>query len=368
MEKQNEKTPFYRKNWFVILMIIFLFPIGLILMWMQTNWKKSVKWVVTVVVLLIAFTAGSGDNDAGTTANNSSEDVEIETADESTEETESEEEIGEREPVEKEVENKDVITIAEEHDYVIDASLIEEPYAAKIDGEVQNFNPEDEKHYKIQLEHHGGFTGSKNLDRFKELVEDITNENAEYDYLVLEAIREKEDGGELERLNYTRFNPEQAQALLAEDEVNDDVFEKTADFHIHGITDTDVGLNETIIGVNEEISFSEFTVTVRNVIIEDDEAKIDMMFKNDSAPDGLRFISALGMDVYQGDTLLDETSGEIEDKMGSNSGVYYQHDRGIESPIDLSYGPINEDEPLRIVFTPLLYEFEDGEEITIDLK
>lgn len=329
---------------------------------------KNVLIVFGVLILLGACSAVFGGSDDENDAANETEEregiIQTEETDEENESSDTDEET-EEDAVD---EPKDVITIAEEHDYVIDASLIEEPYAAKIDGKVQNFNPKDEEHYRIQLEHHGGFTGSKNLDRFKELVEDITSENAEYDYLVLEAVREKDDGGELERLNYTRFNPEQAQALLAEDEVNDDVFEKTADFHIHGITDTDVGLNETIIGVNEEISFSEFTVTVRNVIIEEDEAKIDMMFKNDSAPDGLRFISALGMDVYQGDTLLDETSGEIEDKMGSNSGVYYQHDRGIESPIDLSYGPINEDEPLRIVFTPLLYEFEDGEEITIDLK
>lgn len=329
---------------------------------------KNVLIVFGVLILLGACSAVFGGSDDENDAANETEEregiIQTEETDEENESSDTDEET-EEDAVD---EPKDVIAIAEEHDYVIDASLIEEPYAAKIDGEVQNFNPKDEEHYRIQLEHHGGFTGSKNLDRFKELVEDITSENAEYDYLVLEAVREKDDGGELERLNYTRFNPEQAQALLAEDEVNDDVFEKTADFHIHGITDTDVGLNETIIGVNEEISFSEFTVTVRNVIIENDEAKIDMMFKNDSAPDGLRFISALGMDVYQGDTLLDETSGEIEDKMGSDSGVYYQHDRGIESPIDLSYGPINEDEPLRIVFTPMLYEFEDGEEITIDLK
>lgn len=370
-KEQNEKVPFYRKNWFVILIIIFLFPIGLILMWMQTDWKKSTKWIVTVIVLLIAFASSSGDDDSDTIANDSSEDATVEMADVSTKETESEEDIAEqeeKEPVEKEVENKDVITIAKEHDYVIDASLIEKSYAAKIDGQVQNFNPEDENHYRIQLEHHGGFTGSKNLDRFKELVEDITTENAEYDYLVLEAVREKEKDGKLERLDYTRFTPEQAQALLKEDEVNDDVFEKTADFHIHGLTDTNVGLNENIIGVNEKISFSEFTVTVRNVIIEDGDAKIDMLFRNDSDPSGLRFISALGLDAYQGDERLEETSGEAKSGIGGNSGIFYEHDRGIESAVDLSYGPINEDEPLRLVFTPMLYDFEDSKEITIDLK
>lgn len=86
-------------------MIIFLFPVGLILMWMQTNWKKSVKWVVTIVVLLIAFTAGTGDEDSDTIANDSSENTSVESADDSTEEAELEgptdEEIAEQEEKER---------------------------------------------------------------------------------------------------------------------------------------------------------------------------------------------------------------------------------------------------------------------------
>ena len=322
-------------------------------------------------ILILISACGALFTDTDNTADEETANVETTNEDTSTDEDVAEEPqeregIVETDEEDENNEPKDVITIAKEHDYVSDASLIEELYAAQIDGEVQNFNPEGEKHYRIQLEHHGGFTGSKNLDRFKELVEDITAENAEYDYLVLEAIREED--GELERLDYTRLNPEQAQALTESDEANDEIFEEIADFHIHGLTDTNVGLNENIIGVNEEINFAEFTVTVDDIVIEDEEAEINMTFKNDSDPSALRFISALGMDVYQGDTLLDETSGEVEDGMGGNSGIYYQHETGIESTIDLTYKLISEDEPIRIVFTPLLYDFEDSEEVTIELK
>ena len=313
---------------------------------------KNVLIVIGVLILLGACSAifGSDDEEEDTVSEPQEREGIIETEDND----------------ETAEEPRNVISIAEGFDYVVQASLIDEPYVAKIDGEVQNFNPANERHYRIQLEHHGGITGSKNLDRFKEIIEDIEAENAEYDYLVLEAIRE--DDGQLERLDYSRFNPEQAQALLNEDEVNDDVFESTADFHIHGITDVNVGFNKNIIGVNETVSFAEFTVTVRDVYLEDGDARIDMLFRNDSDPSGLRFISALGMDVYQGDTRLEETSGEVESGRGGNSGIYYPHDRGIESPVDLSYGPINDDEPLRIVFTPMLYDFEDSQEVIIELN
>ena len=43
-------------TWFIVVMILFLFPIGLWLMWTRTSWKKWVKIVVTVVVALFFVT------------------------------------------------------------------------------------------------------------------------------------------------------------------------------------------------------------------------------------------------------------------------------------------------------------------------
>src|SRR5699024_9072307 len=155
----------------------------------------------------------------------------------------------------------DVITIAEEQDYVIEASLIDNTYAASIDREVQNFDPADENHYRIQMDHHGGFLGSNNLDRITELIENITEENAEYDYLVFEILRTDNDEEDPDRWIFARFNQEQAENLLNEEEVDDDTFESIADAFVEG-GQADTGFNETVIGVNEEVSFSEFTITV----------------------------------------------------------------------------------------------------------
>ena len=45
-----EEKKFYQKNWFVILTLIFVFPIGLYLMWRHTDWKPKTKKIVTGIV------------------------------------------------------------------------------------------------------------------------------------------------------------------------------------------------------------------------------------------------------------------------------------------------------------------------------
>src|SRR5699024_8244701 len=48
-----EEKKFYQKNWFVILTLIFVFPIGLYLMWRHTDWKPKTKKIVTGIVSFI---------------------------------------------------------------------------------------------------------------------------------------------------------------------------------------------------------------------------------------------------------------------------------------------------------------------------
>src|SRR5699024_8181670 len=48
-----EEKKFYQKNWFVILTLIFVFPIGLYLMWRRTDWKPKTKKIVTGIVSVI---------------------------------------------------------------------------------------------------------------------------------------------------------------------------------------------------------------------------------------------------------------------------------------------------------------------------
>lgn len=51
MSKQHHR--FYQSNWFIILMLIFVFPLGLFLMWKYANWKRFWKISVTVLIALI---------------------------------------------------------------------------------------------------------------------------------------------------------------------------------------------------------------------------------------------------------------------------------------------------------------------------
>ena len=47
----NEKK-WYLSNWFVILMLIFIFPVGLFLMWYNKKWTKPARWIVTGLIAL----------------------------------------------------------------------------------------------------------------------------------------------------------------------------------------------------------------------------------------------------------------------------------------------------------------------------
>lgn len=53
----------YKRTPVIIALLIFLFPIGLFLMWRYTNWDKKTKWIVTgLVVLMIVGSGGKKSN------------------------------------------------------------------------------------------------------------------------------------------------------------------------------------------------------------------------------------------------------------------------------------------------------------------
>lgn len=56
---------FYERTWFVIIMLIFFFPLGLFLMWKFKDWTKGVKWIVTIVVVLVAILGFATDENDG---------------------------------------------------------------------------------------------------------------------------------------------------------------------------------------------------------------------------------------------------------------------------------------------------------------
>src|SRR5699024_2816398 len=122
------------------------------LMWVHTDWNRKAKWVITAIVALFAFSTLFGEDDTSNEIADSgneqvaSEESESEEAVPAEEEPEATEEepievpvAAEEEPAEEDTSsNRDVIAIAEEQDYVIEASLIDGLYTASIDREVQN--------------------------------------------------------------------------------------------------------------------------------------------------------------------------------------------------------------------------------------
>src|SRR5690625_5031438 len=45
----NEKEKFYQKDWFMYVMLIFITPAGLLLLWKNQNLKTKTKWMIAVV-------------------------------------------------------------------------------------------------------------------------------------------------------------------------------------------------------------------------------------------------------------------------------------------------------------------------------
>lgn len=53
----------YEKNWFIIVMLVVFFPVGLYLMWAKTNWSKAAKIIVTVAIAILGMIAFVTDDD-----------------------------------------------------------------------------------------------------------------------------------------------------------------------------------------------------------------------------------------------------------------------------------------------------------------
>ena len=55
----------YEKTWFIIVMLIVFFPVGLFFMWKYSNWNKVVKIIISVIfglMLIVSMFDGSSDD------------------------------------------------------------------------------------------------------------------------------------------------------------------------------------------------------------------------------------------------------------------------------------------------------------------
>ena len=61
-DNMDTNQKWYSNSLVIIASLIFLFPLGLYLMWKYTQWPKSVKWAITAVVACFILVAGLTDN------------------------------------------------------------------------------------------------------------------------------------------------------------------------------------------------------------------------------------------------------------------------------------------------------------------
>ena len=62
-----EKKKLYEKTWFIIVMLLFVFPVGLFLMWKYSSWNKVAKIIVTILIVLAAIVGFASPSDESTT-------------------------------------------------------------------------------------------------------------------------------------------------------------------------------------------------------------------------------------------------------------------------------------------------------------
>lgn len=49
----EESLPFYKQSWFIVLALLFVTPLGLVLLWAASEWETKIKVLATVVPFLV---------------------------------------------------------------------------------------------------------------------------------------------------------------------------------------------------------------------------------------------------------------------------------------------------------------------------
>ncbi len=52
---QQETTSWYKQEWFIVLSLLFIFPLGLFLMWKFSKWPSIARTIITVAISVIAL-------------------------------------------------------------------------------------------------------------------------------------------------------------------------------------------------------------------------------------------------------------------------------------------------------------------------
>ncbi|MEX6259899.1 Ltp family lipoprotein [Staphylococcus ureilyticus] len=75
LNKSGNETKWYERSWIVILALIFVYPIGIALMWGFKKWPFALRLIITALFVIIYFVGFGGDN----SSNDKSEDKDLKT-------------------------------------------------------------------------------------------------------------------------------------------------------------------------------------------------------------------------------------------------------------------------------------------------
>lgn len=143
--------------------------------------------------------------------------------------------------------------------------------------------------------------------------------------------------------------PEQKEVSKPEDDVEEDPEEDKAKV------------------VNQQLLFGELTVNFETVEIEGDTATIIFKWIN-QAGDGKKYLFSLaGIDVIQGDDILEETSGAYDVINKNTSDMYFPNAESGETKVTLEYELADEVTPIEITFVPFNDFNEDSQTITVEI-
>lgn len=99
------------------------------------------------------------------------------------------------------------------------------------------------------------------------------------------------------------------------------------------------------VAEHDDLEFGEFTMEKIKTEVNDNELTFNFNWINQSGKDKLPFTAAGYIDVYQGDDLLDETSGSYD--VGNKIGILFTNALGGSHKVTLTYN-LESDEPIKI--------------------
>lgn len=186
--EEKQKVPFYKKIWFIVLSLIIFFPLGLVLMWLFTDWSKRNKWIITAIILLFAVIINPTDEELADTEDEEqvvAEDYQNEESFEGTEEVVAEEEILD---AEKDTSIKDSFAESRQSEPLTDEEKTErEESAAEYKKEQEEIEAEEESLEESEVE---------------EQTEEDQIPEEEIEYTIIESLGEEN----IAELNITEYD------------------------------------------------------------------------------------------------------------------------------------------------------------------